>query len=423
MANEKVHKKDFPFGIEWVADRCGLLSGKVEVRGAEINVQCPTPDCKDTKMHFAINTVQDTWVCPRCGKGGGMLDLYLLMNYGSSYKDAARDLYRAWKGEEVIPAKKRKNMKYTADAETVAASVEAPIENRSLLYNYIISQLSIDPIDLHNDKYDLSDPNCRETKGLLDRGFTLEQIIACGYKTMRSSVGGKKVNMRVPDELVLSSKDVSGFFTYAGKRWANTYDEGLLVPCRDLFGNIGAMQLRGRSKDRRFGYFTSGPSKFGRTECTKAISTVHHVGIDPDNVPKKIYFTEGPMKADLAHFLSADKKPFIAIPGVSNRRGLLEALTLLKERGCETIAMTFDNDQWDPEKPVMKCLVKVAEIVREAGLKITLTEFDMNMNGIDIKGVDDYLWARKIERDGFDETISLINENHHAALKHFEETA
>lgn len=396
MAGGKYSKPhEFPFDILWVADKCGLLSGKKKPIGEEINVQDPHPSCNDKNMHLALNAATDLWHCTHCGEGGGMLHLYVHV-FGGTMSHAATDLYRMWRGEPVAQREKSK-AKLEIARKAAPSRAVASIENRDLCYQYVLGQCGI-------DKEDLSNSN---SKGLLDRGMTLESIQACGYRTLPY-----RVNMQIPDEMVELTSDVAGFFSYKGKRFINTEIGGLLIPFRDLFGRIGMMQIRTRSGKTRYFSFSSGKPENGRYDCTRTVSTVHHVGINHNNVPKEICFTEGALKADVAHYLSANKKPFIAIAGVNNRQGLKEALELLKEHGLRKVIFSFDNDMYDESKPVLKNVKACATLVREIGLEVGMISWDIGM-----KGVDDYLFKQLTKKIGQD-AISNRKQEVISALQH-----
>ena len=144
----------------------------------------------------------------------------------------------------------------------------------------------------------------------------------------------------------------------------------------------------------RYLRFSSGNPIKGRTECTKSVSTIHHVGIDLDNPPKKVYLTEGGLKADVANALTG--LPFIAMAGVNNFAGLKEALEQLKQIGVSTIVLAFDMDQYK-NKNVLNALRTTSEIIKKSGLKQKIMKWDT-----EYKGIDDYFWARFKYRAGLE---------------------
>jgi len=388
-------KRGFPFGIEWVAGQCGILGGKVKVVGEEIMLNCPNQNCPDKTLNFSLNTVTDTYNCWKCGEGGGMLDLYATLCCGGDRKAATRELYGRWENNTgVVP--QRTYAKVTS-SDNALSREDVPIEVKDLLYRYVLSVLEVNKIDLRRPDSE---------RGVIDRGLTADAVLAYGYKSIeRGSV------IELPRHLEAYSKGVGGFYTYKGKRFVNTDCAGLLVPCRDLYGRIGSMQIMTRNGPKYLA-FTSGFPNKGRTECSKAATcTPHHVGVDPNNVPKMVYFTEGLLKADIAHSLSLDGKPYISLAGVSNRRGLEGALKLLKDKGCETVSFVFDNDIWDSSKTVMKSVAQSAKLVREVGLKVKMVSFDRS-----VKGIDDYLLARHKLDIGAELVGDVFESNYRSAV-------
>lgn len=355
---------DYPFDILWVAEQCGLLDGKINTSGEEWNVRCPLDGCNDKKTHLGLNLSINTWKCPHCGSGGGMVDLYARI-FDLSRKEATRQLYKLWRGSDAPRPHAHKKRIQQAISEA-PKSVEAPIERRDAAYRALLGHLK-----------GLTDEHLLN---LRSRGLTMEDILRLGFK----SLVYRKRHLAVTGQI--DTTDVSGFYTYKGRRMVNTDLEGILIPYQDLYGRIGMLELRMFGEKKRYMRFSSGKQKDGRTECCKSVSTVHHVGIDPHNPPKKVYMTEGALKADVANALSS--LPFIAISGVTNQAGLENALRLLKEIGVETIVLAFDMDLYSNQN-VRKGIKSSVKLIKKVGLKVHFATWDQTL-----KGIDDFYWAK-----------------------------
>ncbi len=366
-------RNGFPFDILWVAEQCGLLSGKVRHSGAEINIPCPLCPDGDKGTHFALNVTKNTWNCPRCGTGGGLVDLYAQCRPDgpTDRKTAARELFQMWasasgssEDKREAARRRREKMMKQSPSERIA-----PIERRDAAYRALLDYL----------------PGLTEEheQNLRERGLSYRDIERLGFKSL---VTEKRI--LVPKGL--DTTDVAGFYTKGNSRFVNTDKQGILIPYQDLYGRIGMMELRMFGGKRRYLRFASGNegSETGRTGCTKSVSTVHHVGIDPANPPSKVYLTEGGLKADVANALTG--RPFLAIAGVNNPRGLTESLQELKALGLETVVMAFDMDLYSNPN-VQKAMKRTVELIEETGLQVKYLTWNPAY-----KGIDDFFFAKAL---------------------------
>lgn len=288
---------------------------------------------------------------------------------------ATRELYRLWETENGIDETEKwlrdeKRKKRLAELEKQSPKdVIAPIERRDAAYRALLDYLTLEDKHMEN---------------LLARGLKPKDIEQFRLKSLSSE--GNSLIM-APGRL--DTEDVAGFYTMKGKRYVNTDSHGILIPYLDLYGRIAMMELRMFNAKKRYQRFSSGkPSeKNRRTECTKSVSAVHHIGIDPQKPPEKVYLTEGALKSYVAHALSG--KPFIAISGVNNPKGLADALTELKTIGVNTIVLAFDMDSYSNIN-VEKGLNNAKKIIHDAGLHLKTMTWNPKY-----KGIDDLLWAEK----------------------------
>lgn len=371
------YANDFPFDILWVAEKCGLLEGNVKYRGAEISVRCPLPGCGDTSEHLGLNLKKNAWKCLKCGEKGGMVSLYAKLGQSQELdiSTATRELYRLWEDEhgtnpDNVRRRDEERKRRLAKLEKQAPKeVVAPIERRDAAYRALLNYLPL------NDEH---------MANLTERGLTPKDIERFHFKSLTAQ---RNTAILVPRSL--DTEDVAGFYTRNGKRCVNTDSEGILIPYLDLYGRIAMMEIRRFGKGPRYQRFASGKPTLRnrRTGCTKSVTAVHHIGIDPENPPEKVYLTEGALKSYVSHALTG--RPYIAIPGVNNPKGLKEALEELKQIGVETIVLAFDMDFYSNTN-VEKGLKNAKAMIRAAGLQLRFLTWDPKY-----KGIDDLHWAKR----------------------------
>lgn len=298
------------------------------------------------------------------------MDLYALLRPEgpTERKTAARELFRLWEresGSDMDKDRKVQNRRLEEIKKNAPSERVAPIERRDAAYRALL-----DYLPGLTEEHELN---------LRERGLSSRDIERCGFKSL------------VTEKMILAPKsldttDVAGFYTKMGRRCVNVDHQGILIPYEDLYGRIGMMELRMFGGKQRYLRFFSGEPKNGRTECSKSVSTVHHVGIDPKSPPRKVYLTEGGLKADVANALTG--LPFLAVAGVNNPRGLPESLQELKELGMETVVMAFDADLYT-NRNVLNALKRTVELVKAAGLQTKCLTWNPAY-----KGVDDYYLAK-----------------------------
>ena len=106
-----------------------------------------------------------------------------------------------------------------------------------------------------------------------------------------------------------------------------------------------------------------------------------------------IYVTEGPLKGQIAHFLSG--KPFIAVAGVNQQRELDSLFLRIKENGkCSTIVDAFDMDD-DKNEHVLRGHRNLAWLAAKYGFSPKRITWDRQY-----KGIDDFLLAVRNMKGG-----------------------
>lgn len=345
-----------PFTME---DVLGLLQISYrKLSNNQANIECIA--CGKKKLN--IDFRKQVFRCAKCGNdvSGNALKLYTLYTgVEKPYKEICEKLSIG----DVSTVKKR-------------TYVEPPIEvirdirERNEIYSLMINNLKL--LDSH--KVDL-----------LRRGLSEEQIIKNGYFSLPTGYG------RQVSSLILNSGynlcHMPGFYTDSNSNWKFVdWYEGYMIPVRNYNNKVQGFQLRscGKVVDKEKKYIWISSS--GKPNGTKQKSYVHFACDFENDIPKlgsKVFLTEGPLKADVAHFISG--LPFIAVAGVNATSELDEVLSLLKSSGVTSICTAFDMD-YLTNPYVVKAKYSLNNKIKKYGLNIEELRWDESY-----KGVDDYL--------------------------------
>ena len=127
-------------------------------------------------------------------------------------------------------------------------------------------------------------------------------------------------------------------------------------------------------------------SSTGRTDGCKAEGWVHIAG-EPRAI---VLLTEGPMKADVIHYLTG--QTVLAVAGVNALTQLELILPQLHEQGVERIMTAFDMDFM--ENPhVQGGYRTLVSLLSDAGFRYGTYLWDPRY-----KGLDDYVWEHCFQR-------------------------
>lgn len=374
------------------------------------DVNCPF--CQDRKGKMNLNLVKKVFRCNRCGESGGMLDLYGRL-YGVDHATACEKikdaLGRGGTDKEYVIRKKELEKKL----EEIPQSEPAPDAVRHKTYTKLLSFLTL--AESHEKK-------------LMERGFSIDCIRKNGYKSTPAFGYKKLVERLIKEDCIIQG--VPGFYQDKNGLWTVSFqakNAGFLVPVRNMDGLIVGMQMRldHPYDGRKYIWLSSAGLLMGVTSK----SPVHFVG---EEGRKTVYVTEGPLKADLSHYLSGGS--FVAVAGVTQYGNLQPIMQRLKEKGTRLIYEAYDMDkllkvicQRDykeeycrscelspegmgtaicPKKQIKRNNIQrgcrnLYHICQENGLERKSLTWDMDENGEwngNIKGVDDYLFNNKLNR-------------------------
>lgn len=338
------------YNILEVARHIGLQLRPGTTARVEVEARCPF--CDDSSYHLSLNTVKNVYRCNRCKETGGMLQLY-----AGIFGITTREAYAALR--EKLPAA----FQY-APGKHVSPVVypTKPIEERNRVYERLLQLLTLSDIHRHN---------------LRKRGLSTEVIHKNGYKSMPLLPEVRQaIVRRLSKEFSLCG--IPGFYTASDGSWDMYCKSGILIPVRDVDGNIQGVQLRlDDTSNRKYRWLSSNYFQNG----AKAEPWVHVTG----NVySTSAYITEGPLKADVASHLSGGKL-FIAIPGINCTERLSG---VLKSMGIIRVAEALDMDKLvKPE--VSKAVENIRNIVYSCGIEYVPFQWDSRY-----KGIDDYLCSK-----------------------------
>ena len=213
-------------------------------------------------------------------------------------------------------------------------------------------------------------------ENLLSRGLSPEEIHRLGYKTT-PVLGFSSLAKRLREKgLYLAG--VPGFYKNQSQWTLKIPGRGILIPVRDIQGQIQGLQVRlDNVEKRKFRWLSSN----GLEEGCGTKTWVHLAG-EPRPL---VLLTEGPMKADVIHFLTG--QTVLAVAGVNSLSQLKPALEKLQAAGMEKVMTAFDMDYLiNPH--VRAGQENLAHLLDQCGISYGTYLWDPRY-----KGLDDYIWG------------------------------
>jgi hypothetical protein len=241
-----------------------------------------------------------------------------------------------------------------------------PLEARHAVYSELLSFLTL--ADRHRDN-------------LLERGLSEERIARNLYRSMPETPEARRLLAKLVGmnhELL----GIPGFYTRYDE-WTVAGPNGFLIPVRDKDGLIQGLKIRlddETNPARKYRWLSSRDKHL--INGTRSYSWVHVTG---NTQSKRLLITEGPLKGDVASFLSGDSL-FVCIGGVSAIGGLRETLLSL---GVTEAVEAMDMDQMTNPQVRDAVLAMRKEVQRIRGIKYS----KYTWNPVH-KGVDDFLLSR-----------------------------
>lgn len=391
----------FSISIADVVNLLGLERDPKSVRAiTSFNVRCPF--CGDTKYHMNINTIKNTYHCVLCMdgmKGTGALDLYGRVALGVSHQKGAggngKELYR--KLCEALnfgsPVAVRKSAMRLPQPVQVLRADDSTLDKT---YRGLLSITYFKLSDQHK-------------ANLMKRGLSANTIIANRYRTIGTDFSWTHNHPKIeemyhaeklgeiceknellqyctPAQIVAglvvaktlekrgcTLDGVPGFFKI-GKHWCFKLEPGMIIPTRNMNGQIVALQSRKDTGNLRYMTISSKGLPSGVTE---GISRAHFPLKNATlNANTEVLLTEGPLKGDVAvELLNSDNVFVIALQGVHNKAELPAILSHLKDAGVKRVINAFDMDKLT-NPFVAKAVSSVKAMAKEYGLELTMRCWD-----------------------------------------------
>lgn len=341
------------------AKRCGVRIDERTLGRAELEAACPFCGDKPNRRHLNINTHKNVYHCKLCGASGNTVSLYAKLKE-TSYAQAARELL---KGDNLY--------QFPQPPQRTPEPEIKPLPARHDVYQEMLRHLEL---------------SARHRVDLKGRGLSDERIDANMYRTLPKDEPAR----RFLAGMLASFRDLTGipgFHTDDDGQWNISGQSGLLIPIRDKDAQIQGLQIKlddadmdsASSGGRRYRWLSSRHKKSG----AKSSAWVHVTG---DTSSKTAYITEGPLKGDVASYLSDDAL-FICVPGINAAENLYETV---KSLNVSEILLAADMDKvTNPQ--VHDGFARISkDLSRIPALKIRSLDWN-----VCFKGIDDYLYARR----------------------------
>ena len=376
-----------------IVDRLGIERKAVTAD----NFYAKCPFCGHKRYVLNCNIKRNIYRCNYCGTNGGAVDFFTRVTRGVPYDKSMRD--------EIIPAIRQ--LLGSLDTENKIHPFKPAVPLFSADSEY--SELTDDQLDeLHQRLLDLPDlellPLDREQ--LMKRGLPEESIIRNQYRSFRTAkvydlvpVSWKKryedenwdvlkrddpILSKMSKQQILSYLWIGGkltvrdsettleglpgafrFCALSGEYWGIRLYDGILIPIRNRFGKIVAMQVRSiKGQGSKYLLLSSCGMAGGRKGKTR----IHHPLEDLEGGRREAVtavITEGPLKSDVYAALDRDIPYHVmAVVGVQTTSNLPGELSDL---GIHEVYEAFDMDK--VLKPqVLSAVKKLKAQCHDAGI-------------------------------------------------------
>lgn len=135
---------------------------------------------------------------------------------------------------------------------------------------------------------------------------------------------------------------VPGFYKF-GDFWCLTYMPGMMIPTRNIHGEIVRWQVRMDYGDVKYKTLSC---SYQPGAVTENVSRCHFpIKNAPLSKEVRVIFTEGPLKADVAISMTHDPVVYAAIHGINNGADLLDHCEMFKQAGITEIYNALDMDR------------------------------------------------------------------------------
>lgn len=328
------------------------------------NMQCPFCQHRGRTLH--VNFEKNQWICPKCDSSGGTLRFFTKYQLGTDLP-----IDRVERGK--ISKQLAEFMGETEDLPAPSRKTSPPKKRYTPVYPASDSHINAVYAAMSNfPELQLSDTHRKE---LLKRGLSNDAIERNGYRSIPEHLpnaepyisqyereGGNErrrlifenwkfpvkniyTGLMIAASLVNLGFDltgVPGFFRF-GNSWCFLAIPGILIPTRNMKGEIVVWQIRQKTEPK---YMTVHCGSFPGA-VTESVSRCHFpLGNSKPGPNTPTIFIEGPLKGDVSLHLFGRDAFFMAIPGVTSVTDLLRYTKILKqEYGVTTIQNGYDMDR------------------------------------------------------------------------------
>ena len=358
---------------------CNLDIKQATINDDEVQAKCPY--CNDYKyrMYLSHRMENATFWCHNCGTGGNAVTLY------ADFNPEGRRLSNAEAYNELLhhPDVRCDEVPYEAgDHKELQIR---PLHERSQIYLAFLQLLDLEE---------------KHHRNLLNRGLSEEIIAGNMYRSIPTDPAKRRRAITALAEQY-DLAGIPGFYTKNNKwQMANCRYSGILIPVCDKDNQVQGLQIRldepppkivtnpdgtkTEKKGDRFRWLSSRGEYY--PNGTGISSYIHVVG---DISCDTLHLTEGPMKADIASYLS-DGELFLGLTGVQNVRYLA---SVLKELKPKRIIECIDMDvRTNPN--VQKAQSKIRSICMPLCEEYRTFTWPQEQ-----KGIDDWLLFEKLKRE------------------------
>lgn len=362
---------------------CGLDIKPGTIGNDEVQARCPY--CQDYRYRMYLCRQPDnaTFWCHNCGTGGNAVTLYADFNPGGrrlTTREAFWELMNEPQVQHGEPDEKR--------PESPPDPIR-PLHERSRIYLEMLSLLELEPKHYEN---------------LRMRGLSDDMIRGNMYRSIPTDGNlRKRVTERLAKQYDLSG--MPGFYTRDFHWQMAGWSSGILLPVCDVNNQIQGLQIRldepptkivtlsdgslAEKQGNRFFWFSTGKMKNGKKVFDNGTGISCHIHVVGDPNSDTLHITEGPLKADIASFLSGGEL-FIGLTGVQNTKYLADVVAQLHpKRILECIDMDV---RANPQ--VQRAQAKIRSICMPL-----CDDYRAFTWPVEQKGIDDFLLFEKLKRE------------------------
>ncbi|MGB9812464.1 MAG: DUF3854 domain-containing protein [Thermovenabulum sp.] len=301
----------------------------------EIRICCPF--CGDKKYHMYVNLEKGVYNCFLCGAKGKIKDRDNI-NEGISMRRISNQ-----EEEKEIKSKRNRLLKH-------------------IIYSELLNRL------------ELSEAHLKHLKE--ERGLPEGYIIQRRYRTAPLPENTMHIACSIASRYEINN--IPGFFKN-GRFWDITSYKGIYIPLEDFDGTIQGIQVRlDEAVDgAKYLWFSSA----GKNQGAKAEVTYHVAGYKEG--VKKVWITEGPLKADICYAKTGET--FIAVPGVHSWKSC-NIIEELKKREIGEVIIAYDADSITNDH-VTNAVINLYNNLAKADIRVNVAYWLIE----DGKGIDDYV--------------------------------